>query len=191
MPPSLAVVLGLSLPGAVAQRRRSRRRPQAPCGRRVRLSDVGVAGSMDRGHTSRRRLGQHRARSQGIPPLGAALRLPREAITRLEIVDREEEALVAGPAIGAAAGRGLGFSMDVDPVAASSTTTTSAAGARPSPSMGGTSAAWGRGSARSSEDVWIPVALDALGPPPRSRRRAGSGLRAAPGGLSLRVSFRF
>jgi hypothetical protein len=41
------------------------------------------------------------------------------------------------------------------------------------------------------KDVWVPVGLDALGPPPVRLARAGVGLRAVPGGVSLDLSVRF
>ena len=40
-------------------------------------------------------------------------------------------------------------------------------------------------------DVWTPVALDALGPPPARRARTGLGLRAVPGGLGAELSVSF
>ena len=40
-------------------------------------------------------------------------------------------------------------------------------------------------------DVWIPVALDALGPPPAQVGRVEPVVRAAPGRLSLGLSVRF
>ena len=41
------------------------------------------------------------------------------------------------------------------------------------------------------KDVWTPVGLDALGPPPARVGRAGLGLHARPGGVSLDLSVRF
>jgi hypothetical protein len=40
-------------------------------------------------------------------------------------------------------------------------------------------------------DVWTPVGLDALGPPPARVGRAGLGLHVLPGGVALDLSVRF
>jgi hypothetical protein len=58
--------------------------------------------------------------------------------------------------------------------------------------MGTTSAALGAGiGALVKSDVWIPVALDTLGPPPARVGRVSPAFRATPGGLSLGLSVRF
>ena len=58
--------------------------------------------------------------------------------------------------------------------------------------MGGTSAVLGVGiGGLVKKDVWTPVGLDALGPPPARVARTGLALRAVPGGASLDLSVRF
>jgi hypothetical protein len=41
------------------------------------------------------------------------------------------------------------------------------------------------------KDVWTPVGLDALGPPPARLTSSGVGLRVVPGGLAVDLSVRF
>ena len=59
--------------------------------------------------------------------------------------------------------------------------------------MGGSSAVIGAGiGALFKKDVWTPVGLDALGPPPARVSRHGSrAFAAVPGGASLDLSVRF
>jgi hypothetical protein len=58
--------------------------------------------------------------------------------------------------------------------------------------MGGFSAAVGAGvGGMVRKDVWTPVGIDALGPPPARISRVGLGLRAAPGGVALGLSVGF
>ena len=58
--------------------------------------------------------------------------------------------------------------------------------------MGGFSAMIGAGiGGLVRKDVWTPVGLDALGPPPARLTSSGVGLRVVPGGLAVDLSVRF
>jgi hypothetical protein len=86
----------------------------------------------------------------------------------------------------------MGFTMDVDSTRCEFDDNYFCSRGEALAVMGGTSAALGAGiGALVKSDVWIPVALDALGPPPARVGRVGPTLRATPGGLSLGVAVRF
>jgi len=82
--------------------------------------------------------------------------------------------------------------MDVDPVRCEFDANYACSRGEAVAATGGFLAAGGAGiGALVKRDVWTPVGLDALGPPPARVGRAGLGLRALPGGVSLDLSVRF
>lgn len=130
---------------------------------------------------------------EGAPPLGPnQLRLPRETVTRLEIVTGKKRQWLPGLVIGAALGVAMGFAIDVDPVRCEFDDNYACSRGEAVALVGGTSAVMGAGiGALFKKDVWTPVGLDALGPPPARVGRTGLALRAVPGGASLDLSVRF
>ncbi len=97
-----------------------------------------------------------------------------------------------GLVIGAALGVAMGFAIDVDPERCEFDDNYACSRGEAVALMGGTSAVIGAGiGALFKKDVWTPVGLDALGPPPARVSRAGLALRAVPGGASLDLSVRF
>ena len=130
---------------------------------------------------------------EGAPPIGPnQLRLPRESVTRLEIVTGTERHWLRGLVIGAALGVAMGFAIDVDPERCEFDDNYACSRGEAVALVGGTSAVIGAGiGALFKKDVWTPVGLDALGPPPARVGRVGLALRAVPGGASLDLSVRF
>jgi hypothetical protein len=130
---------------------------------------------------------------EGAPPLGPnQLRIPRETVTRLEIVTGKKRQWLPGLVLGAALGVAMGFAIDVDPERCEFDDNYSCSRGEAVALMGGTMAALGAGvGSLVRKDVWMPVGLDALGPPPARLTSSGVGLRAVPGGLAVDLSVRF
>jgi hypothetical protein len=113
-------------------------------------------------------------------------------VTRFEMATGKKRQWLPGLVVGAVLGVALGFAVDVDPVRCEFDTNYYCSRGEAVGIMGGGSAAMGAGiGALVKRDVWTPVGLDALGPPPARVGRAGLGLRALPGGVSLDLSVRF
>jgi hypothetical protein len=164
-----------------------------PAGARVRLRTQAAPGDWMKGTLASADSETIALVPEGAPPLGAnELRLPRETVRRLELVSGKKRQWLPGLVIGVALGVALGFSMDVDPVRCEFDDNYFCSRGGAVAAMGGTSAAMGAGiGALVRKDVWMPVGLDALGPPPARVTLAGSGLHVVPGGLALGVSVRF
>jgi hypothetical protein len=130
---------------------------------------------------------------EDAPPFSPnELRLPRETVTRLELVTGKKRQWLPGLVIGAVLGVAMGFATDVDPVRCEFDNNYACSRGEAVGLMGGFSAAMGAGiGALVKRDVWTPVGLEALGPPPARVSRTGLGLHAVPGGLALGVSVRF
>ena len=108
-------------------------------------------------------------------------------MTRLEIVTGKKGQWLQGLVIGAALGVAMGFAIDVDPVRCEFDDNYACSRGEALGLMGGTFGAVGAGiGALVRKDVWTPVGLDALGPPP-----VRVTLAAGPGGLALGLSVRF
>ena len=166
---------------------------ELPVGARVRLRTQAAPGDWMKGTLAGADSGTIALVPDGAPPLGSnQLRLPRESVTRLELVAGRKRQWLPGLAIGLAVGVGMGFAVDVDPERCEFDDNYFCSRGGAVAAMGGTSAALGAGiGALLHKDVWMPVGLDALGPPPARVTRAGCGLRVVPGGLALDVSVRF
>jgi hypothetical protein len=94
--------------------------------------------------------------------------------------------------IGAALGVAMGFAPDVDPVRCEFDDNYACSRGEAVGLMGGVFAVVGAGvGGLVRKDVWTPVGLDALGPPPARIGRTGLGLRAVPGGAALDLSVAF
>ena len=166
---------------------------ELPVGARVRIRTQAAPGDWMKGILASADSASIALVPEGAPPLGSnVLRLPRQAVTRLEIVTGKKRQWLPGLVIGAAVGVAMGFVMDVDPVRCEFDDNYFCSRGSAVAAMGGTSAAMGTGiGALVKRDLWTPVGLDALGPPPARLTRAGLGLRAVPGGVALGLSFGF
>jgi len=189
----VAATLGLPAAGAAAQPASEPPALKLPVGARVRVQVVAEPGPWLNGSLAAADTGGIALFPEGGPPFaGGELRLPRESISRLEIAAGKKRRWLAGLLIGAAAGVAMGLAMDVDPVQCKFDDDYACSRGEALGLMGGTLAVSGAGvGALVKSDVWIPVALDALGPPPPRVGIGGPALRATPGGLSLGLTVRF
>jgi hypothetical protein len=189
----VGAVLSLLGKGVVAQPASEPPALKLPVGARVRVRVVAAPGPWMKGYLAGADSASVALVPEGAPPFaGNELRLPRETISRLEIATGKKRHWLAGLVIGAAAGAAMGFAIDVDSTRCEFDYNYACSRGEAVALMGGTFAALGAGiGALVKSDVWIPVALDTLGPPPARVGRVGPALRATPGGLSLGVSVRF
>ena len=189
----VAAALGLLGTDALAQPASEPPALKLPVGARVRVRVAAAPGPWMKGYLAGADSASIALFPEGAPPFaGGELRLPREAISRLEIATGKKRHWLAGLAIGAAAGVAMGFAMDVDSSRCEFDDNYFCSRAGAVAAMGATSAAMGAGiGALVRKDVWTPVTLEALGPPPARDGRAGIGLRPVPGGVSLDLSVRF
>lgn len=191
--PLVVALLGLAAGEALAQEVSPPPALELPMGARVRLRTQASPDGWIKGALASADTGTVSLVPEGAPPLGAnRLRLPSDTVTRLEVVTGRKRQWLPGLLIGAAAGVAMGVTMDVDPVQCEFDPDDFCSRGGAVAAMGATSAAMGAliGSLV-KKDVWTPVALDALGPPPARVARTGLGLRVVPGGLALRLSVSF
>jgi hypothetical protein len=189
----LAALLGSIATDALAQAPPEPPALELPVGARVRVRTQAAPGDWIKGVLTGADSGAIALVPDGAPPLGPnQLRLPREAVTRFEMATGKKRQWLPGLVVGAVLGVAMGFAMDVDPVRCEFDTNYACSRGEAVGMMGGVSAAMGAGiGALVKRDVWTPVGLDALGPPPARVGRAGLGLHALPGGVSLDLSVRF
>jgi hypothetical protein len=196
MRPALPVVAGflVLLAGAVlAQDVPVPPALELPAGARVRVRTQAAPGDWMKGVLAGADSRSIALVPEGAPPLGPnVLRLPREAVTRLEIVTGKKRQWLPGLVIGAALGVAMGFAVDVDPVRCEFDDNYSCSRGGAVGLMGGFFTVVGAGvGGLVRKDVWTPVGLDALGPPPARISRTGLGLRPVPGGAALDLSVAF
>jgi len=184
----LAALLALLACGALAQDESQPPALKLPVGGRVRIRTQAAPGDWIKGTLASADSGSIALVPEGAPPLGPnELRLPREAVTRLELVTGKKRQWLRGLVIGAALGVAMGLAIDVDPVRCEFDDNYACSRGEALGLMGGTLGAVGAGiGALVRSDVWTPVGLDALGPPP-----VRVTLAEGPGGLALGVSVRF
>jgi len=191
-----ALLLAAGLAGVFAAAAGAQDEPptlELPVGVRVRIRTQSAPGDWIRGVLAGADSRSVALVPEGAPPIGPnQLRLPRESVTRLEIVTGTERHWLRGLVIGAALGVAMGFAIDVDPERCEFDDNYACSRGEAVALVGGTSAVIGASiGALFKKDVWTPVGLDALGPPPARVGRVGLGLRAVPGGASLDLSVRF
>ena len=189
----LAALLGSLATDALAQAVPEPPTLELPVGARVRVRTQAAPGDWIKGVLTGADSGAIALVPDGAPPLGPnQLRLPREAVTRFEMATGKKRQWLPGLVVGAVLGVALGFAVDVDPVRCEFDTNYACSRAEAVGLMGGTLGVAGAGiGALVKRDVWTPVGLEALGPPPARVSRAGVSLRAVPGGASLDLSVRF
>jgi hypothetical protein len=186
--PLLAALLGLLTADALAQALPEPAALKLPVGGRVRIRTQAAPGDWIKGTLAGADSGSIALVPDGVPQLGAnELRLPSATVTRLELVTGKKRQWLQGLVIGAALGVAMGFAIDVDPVRCEFDDNYACSRGEALALMGGTLGAVGAGiGALVRKDVWTPVGIDALGPPP-----VRVTLAAGPGGLALGVSVRF
>ncbi len=116
------------------------------------------------------------------PLLGSEMKLPAADLTRMDVALGKKSHWWQGALVGAALGRAMAFTDDVDPVLCKTNENVLCSRGEALAVYGLTSTAIGAGvGALIRTDRWTPVALDTLGPPAREAR----------GPLSFKVTFRF
>lgn len=166
---------------------------ELPLGASVRLRTLAAPDGWIKGALAGADTGTIALVPEAAPPLGAnQLRLPSGSVTRLEVLTGRKRQWLPGLLIGAAAGVAMGVTEPIDPVRCQVDDTTFCSRGAAVAAMTGTSAFLGAliGSLV-KKDVWTPVGLDTLGPPPAQSPRASLGLRAVPGGVAARLSVSF
>lgn len=195
MRPALLLVAGLTgvLAAGAAGGQDQPPMLELPVGARVRVRTQSAPGDWIKGVLAGADAESIALVPDGAPPLGPnQLRLPRQAVTRFELVTGTTRHWLRGLVIGAALGVAMGFAIDVDPERCQFDDNYACSRGGAVALMGGTSAVLGAGiGAFFKKDVWTPVGLDALGPPPARVARTGLAVRAVPGGASLDLSVRF
>lgn len=189
----VAVILGLPGGDALAQGLPEPPAVQLPVGARVRVRVAASPGRWMNGFLAAANSASVALVPEGASPFSVGeVRLRRETVRELEVAIGKRRRWLAGLLVGAAAGVALGFAVDVDPVQCEFDSDYACSRGEAVALVGGGLAALGAGvGALVKTDVWIPVALDALGPPPARVGAGGPRLRAIPGGLSLELAVRF
>jgi hypothetical protein len=191
--PLLVTLIGLAAGEGLAQEVPEPSALELPAGAPVRLRTVASPDHWTRGFLTRADTDTIALVPEAAPPLGPnQLRLPRDTVTRLEVLTGKKKQWLPGLLIGAAAGVAMGLGEPVDPVGCEFDQYTFCSRGAALAAMTGTGAFLGAlvGSLVKT-DVWTPVPLDALGSPPAAGTRTGVGLRAVPGGLAAQLSVSF
>jgi len=189
----VAAVLGMVGTDAVAQPASELPALRLPVGARVKLRVVAAPEPWLKGFLVGADSSSIAVFPEGAPPFaGSELRLPRETISRLEIATGKKRHWLAGLAIGTIAGVAMGLAFDVDSERCKVDDNYFCSRGEALAAGGLTLGAIGAGvGALVTRDVWIPVALDALGPPPARIGLGGLALRATPGGVTVGLTVRF
>lgn len=165
-----------------------------PTGARVRLQTNAAPGGWMKGILASADSASVAIVPENAPPLGGSqLRVPSASIARFELVAGKKRQWLPGLIAGAALGLVFGAVADVDPVACKYDINYECSRGAALALYGGVLAAGGAGiGALVKRDVWMPVALDALAPPPARVSGIAPQLRALPrGGVALGLAAGF
>ena len=190
----LAVILVVPAGSALAQPAAEPALLTLPMGARVRMQTTAAPGAWIKGILVSADSASVALIPENAPPLGAnQLRVPSASVARFELKTGTKRHWLWGLLIGAAAGVGIGFSLDVDPVACKYDIDYECSRGAAVALGVGTFGAIGAGvGALVKTDKWTPVALDALAPPPPRVSGLTPRLRVLPrGGVELGVAVGF
>jgi hypothetical protein len=165
-----------------------------PMGARVRLRTDAAPGGWMKGILASADSASVAIVPENAPPLGGSqLRVPSASIARFEMATGTKRQWLPGLIAGAAFGLLIGVTADVDPVACQYDIDYECSRGEALALYGGTMAAVGAGvGALVKRDVWTPVALDALAPPPARVSGVAAQLRLLPrGGVALGLAVGF
>lgn len=190
----LAVILGVSATGALAQPAAEPALLKLPMGARVQLQTLAAPGNWMKGILASADSTSVALVPEDAPPLGAnQLVLPSASISRFELRTGTKRHWLRGLLAGVAVGAAFGFTLDVDPVACKYDYNYECSRGAAVALGAGTFGAIGAGiGALVKVDQWTPVALDELAP--KAPRVSGMvpRLRALPrGGVELGVAVGF
>jgi hypothetical protein len=164
-----------------------------PMGAQVRLRTTAAPGQWMKGILASADSSSVALVPEGAPPLGPnQLRMPSASVSRLELKTGSKRQWLWGLAIGAVAGLATGATADVDPIACEYDYNYECSRGAALALYGITMAGLGAGvGALVKTDLWTPVALDALAPPPARVSGIAPQIRAVRGGVSLGVAVGF
>lgn len=164
-----------------------------PMGARVRLQTDAAAGRWVRGLLVSADSASVALMPESAPPLGATpLRLPSRSVARLELHVGQKRHWAVGLLVGLAGGLAIGLTEEVDPVRCEYDYATSCNRTEAVIVDTLIGAGFGAGiGALFKSDRWMPVATDALAPPPPAASRVAPQVRAVPGGVSLGLAVGF
>jgi len=165
-----------------------------PVGSRVRVQMASTPGSWTKGILTSADSASVSMVPEHAPPLGDnQLRLPTTSVSRLELVTGTKRHWLVGLAAGTALGLLLGATSEVDPVACEYDYNYECSRGEALALYGAVFGGIGAGvGALVKTDRWMPVALDALGPPAPRVSGVTPRLRALPsGGVELGLAIGF
>jgi hypothetical protein len=192
---TLVVVAIAASPALAAAQSAAQPEPlRLPMGSRVRLQTASTPGSWTKGILTSADSSSVSLVPEDAAPVGDnRLSLPTASVTRLDLKTGSKRHWLIGLVAGAAVGLAVGATSDVDPVACHYDYDYECSRGEALAIYGFGFAGLGAGvGALVKTDRWMPVALDALGPPAPRVSGVAARLRALPNGaagLELAVGF--